>query len=83
MTYKSHASLTITNLNCIQPEHRNEITYKGEAIPLLCTIGAHGLQPEVEFSNFLALPISNAVSQMLDSNNSQFKYSVNNILSSK
>ena len=31
-------------------------------------MGVHGLQPEVEFSNFLALQISNAVSQTLDSN---------------
>ena len=61
MTYKIHASLTIINLNFIQPLHHNEIKYQGEAIPLLCTMGAHGLQPEVEFSNFLALQISNKV----------------------
>ena len=29
---------------------------------------AHGLEPEAEFSNFLALQISNAVSQTFDSN---------------
>ena len=59
MTYKIHASLTITNLNCIQLLHHSEIKYQGEEIPILCTMGAHGLQPEVEFSNFLALQISN------------------------
>ena len=69
MTYKIHASLTITNLDCIQPLHHNKIKYQGEAIPILCAMGAHGVQPEVEFSNFLALQNSNAVSQTLDSNN--------------
>ena len=34
-------------------------------------MGTHELQPEVEFSNFIALQISNAVSQTLDSNNGQ------------
>ena len=57
----------MNNLNCIKPLHHSEIKYEGEAIPILCTMGAHGLQPEVEFSNFLALQISNAVSRTLDS----------------
>ena len=61
-------TLTITNLNCIQPLHHNEIKYQGEAVPILCAMGSHGLQPEVEFSNFPALQISNPVSQTLDSN---------------
>ena len=69
MNYKINSSLTITNLNCIQHLHHNEIKYQGEAIPILCSMDAHGLQPEVEFSNFLALQISNTVSQTLDSNN--------------
>ena len=59
MTYKIHASLTITNLNCIQPLHQSEIKYQGEALSILCAMRAHGLKPEVEFSNFLALQISN------------------------
>ena len=63
---KIHASLTITSLSCIQSLHHNEIKYQGEAIPILCAMGAHRLQPEVEFSIFLALQISNAVSQTLD-----------------
>ena len=49
MTYKIHASLTTTNPSGIQPLHHNEIKYQGEAIPILCAMGAHGLQPEVEF----------------------------------
>ena len=43
---------------------QNEIQYQGEAI----AVGVHERQPEVEFSNFLALQISNAVLQTLDSN---------------
>ena len=54
-------NISLNSLNCIQPLHHNEIKYQGEAIPILCAMGAHGLQPEVEFSNFLALQISNAV----------------------
>ena len=68
MTYEIHTSLPITSLNCIQPLHHNEIKYQDEAIPILCAMGAHGLEQDVEFSNFLALQISNAVSQTLDSN---------------
>ena len=67
MTYKIHASLTVTNLNCIKPLHHNEIENQGKAIPILCDMGAHGLEPEVEFSNFLAPQISNTVLQTLDS----------------
>ena len=67
MTYKIHASLTITNLSCIQPLHHND-NNRGDVVPILCAMGAHGLQPEVEFSYFLALQISNAVWQTLDSN---------------
>ena len=67
MAYKIHASV-ITNLNCIQPLHHNEIKYQNEEIPIFCAMGAHRLQAEVEFLNFLALQISNAVSQALDSN---------------
>ena len=52
MTWKIHASLMITNFNCIQPLHHNEIKYQGGAIPILCAMGAHGLQSKVEFSNF-------------------------------
>ena len=54
--------------NNIKSLHHNEFKYQGEAILILCAMGAHGLQPEVEFSIFLALQISNAVSQTLDSN---------------
>ena len=61
ITYKIHGSLTITNLNCIQPLHQNEIKYQGKAVSILCSMGAHGLQLEVEFSNFIALQISNGV----------------------
>ena len=102
-TYKIYISLTIfivykhfltfknnsvNNLNCIEPLHHNEIKYQGEVIPILCTIvGAHGLQREVEFSNFLALQISNAVSQTLDSNSLLFQahtlHSINHIFSIK
>ena len=39
-------------------------------------MGAHGLQPEVEFSNFLALQISEAVSQTLDSKNPKIKSTI-------
>ena len=79
MTYKNYTSSTIfhcsqtfksnsiNNLNCIEPLRYNEIKYQGEAIPILCAMGAHGLRPEVKFSNFLALQIRNVVSQMLDS----------------
>ena len=67
ITYRIHASLTITNLSFIQPLHRNEIEYEGEAIPILYAMGAHELEPEAEFSNFLALQISNAVLQTFDS----------------
>ena len=71
MTYKIHPSLTITNLNCIHPLHDSEIKYQSEAIPILCTMDAHGLQLGVEFSNFLDsnfLRLVNAVPQTLDSN---------------
>ena len=63
MTYKIHTCLTITSLDCIRPLHHNVIKYHGEAISILCNMGTHGLQPEAEFSNFLALQISNAVLQ--------------------
>ena len=59
---------SVNKLNCIQHLPHNEIKYQGEAIPILCAMGTHGQQPEVEFSNFLAQQSSNAVSQMLDSN---------------
>ena len=73
MTYKIDTSLT--TFCCLQifsniqkqlgkqsqPLHHNEIKYQGEAIPILCAVGAH--EP-----HFLALQISNAVSQKLDSN---------------
>ena len=36
----------------MQPLHHNEIKYQNEEIPILCAMGAHRLQPEVEFSNF-------------------------------
>ena len=39
LTYKIRVSLTITNLNCIQPLRQNEIKYQGEAILILRTIG--------------------------------------------
>ena len=67
MTYKIHTTLTIfhclqtfknnsvDNLNHIQLLHHNEIKYQGEAIPILCAMSAHGLQPKVELSNVLAL----------------------------
>ena len=38
ITYKIHASLTITNLSCIQPLHQNEIKYQGETVSILCPI---------------------------------------------
>ena len=43
------------------------VKYQSSAIPILCVMSAHGLQQEVELSIFLALQISDAVSQMLDS----------------
>ena len=80
MAYKIYTYLTLfvvykhskqlqSNLSSIQPLHHNEIKYQGEAIPILCVMGAHGLQPEADVSNFLALQISYAVSQTPDSNN--------------
>ena len=68
MTYRIYASLAITNLNCNRPLHYNEIKYQGKAIPILCDMNAHGLQLELEFSNYLALQISNAALPTLDSN---------------
>ena len=64
-TFKNYS---VNDLNCIKPLPHSEIEYQGEAIPILCAMGAHGLEPEVEFSNFLTLQISNAASQTLDSN---------------
>ena len=52
----------------------NEIKYQVEGIPILCAVGTHGLQPEVQFSNFLAFQISNAVSQKLHSKHGQPMY---------
>ena len=68
VVYK-HSKQMQSNLNSIQPLHHHEINNQVEVIPILCAMGGRGLQPEVDFSNFLALQISNAVSQTLDSNN--------------
>ena len=82
MTYEVHTSLRIfyclqklsnttrqTTLIASLPLRHSEVKYQGEAIPILCAMGAHELRPDVKFSNFLALSIqiSNAVSQTLDS----------------
>ena len=67
-TYRIHAFLTITNLTYIQTLHHSEIKYQGEALSILCAMSTHGLQPEDEFPNFLAIQISNAVSQTLACN---------------
>ena len=65
-TYKINASLTKTNLNRIQSLHHKEIKYQGKAPSILCAMG-HRLQMEGPIIIFLAIQISNAVSQTLHS----------------
>ena len=51
----------VTYAQKLYTHRHNEIKYQGEVITILRAMDAHGLQPEVKFSNFLALHISNAV----------------------
>ena len=58
-TFEKQFGIKQSQLHCFQPLHHNEIKYQGETSPILCVMGAHRPQPEVEFSNFLALQTGN------------------------